>query len=570
MKAHKEFRVLVRNLPIFNYVAALIFLHASSVCLGANRIDPTENPAGLYKIVGNNDFVLYVDNGGQVRARYNNKSSASTNELFNIREFEGDLVLWHEGKKLICNNERQGRLVRTLSGRSDRRESRELRVEHRYRGDNYYYIPAGNEGILAISDDYNENRLSDVFIRADNGSTRCRPSEVFEVLLYEPKIAEDQYLLAEIYRKNYKDTDSAILWYKRALDNGYEPAQKKLDELERDMRNRLDENIQINRKMLGVGGLDKQVDTLLQELILPLKLKKCVELDIRPTRGILLYGEPGTGKTWIVNNIIEMFPEVVSHIVNGSDLDSDQKVTDLFSEAQKEPLKHHLFIFDEIDSMGSRSSNSNLMDDKILAQLLTAIDGLQSHPNFTVIGMTNRENYLEKALIRSGRFETHILLPLPNEKGRTEILEMCFKKSREKGFTVDIDSKYWGNFLQKASPADIKALAERAERKALAASYVSKGNNYCPKNGRLCKINDEIFREAYNDSLPNICLRENNSGSYGSPCKQGQRPNKFQNESTNHNGWPVLGYGDKWGSDTHQGDYLLPSSSRKKFKSDDR
>src|SRR6185437_13855371 len=190
--------------------------------------------------------------------------------------------------------------------------------------------------------------------------------------------------------------------------------------------------------------LDDQVDMLVQELILPLKSKKCVEFNIKPTRGILFYGPAGGGKTWIVNNIIKMLPDVVPHIADIPDLDSPQKVTDLFSEAQKDPLKYHLFIFDELDAIGRRrrGSDSYRVDDKILAELLTQIDGLNSSPNFTVIGMTNRENDLDEALTRSGRFETHIRLPLPNEKGRTEILEMCFKSLREQGLVEDVDSKY--------------------------------------------------------------------------------------------------------------------------------
>jgi len=155
---------------------------------------------------------------------------------------------------------------------------------------------------------------------------------------------------------------------------------------------------------MGIGGLKEQV---LISRIVNDEMRK--QYDVKYIKGILLYGPPGTGKTLIAKNIGKIIQKV-----NGSELSSkyygetEGNIRNIFDKAKGNPSKLHVIIFDEIDSIGRKRGDGSNIDDKVLTQLLTMIDGLDSSNNILIIGITNRKDILDDALTRAGRLECHI------------------------------------------------------------------------------------------------------------------------------------------------------------------
>lgn len=156
---------------------------------------------------------------------------------------------------------------------------------------------------------------------------------------------------------------------------------------------------------------------------------------IKHVKGMLLYGPPGTGKTLIAGTIAKALNCKEPKIVNGPEIfdkyvgEGERKIRELFEDAERDWADKkddlHVIIFDEIDAIckkrssgggaGSESSAS------IVNQLLTKLDGVDSGDNILVIGMTNRKELLDEAIIRPGRLEIHLEIGLPNEHGRKQI-----------------------------------------------------------------------------------------------------------------------------------------------------
>lgn len=201
---------------------------------------------------------------------------------------------------------------------------------------------------------------------------------------------------------------------------------------------------------LGVGGLDAEFKTLFRRAfasrIFPAAV--CKKAGIVHTRGILLHGPPGTGKTLMARQIGKMLrareplvvngPEVLSRYVGAS----EENVRALFAPAEKEQAERgdesllHIVIFDEIDAIckrrGSRSDSTGVSD-SIVNQLLSKMDGVNSLSNLLVIGMTNRKDLLDDALLRPGRFGVCLEIGLPDEAGRLQILKIHTRGMRSNG-----------------------------------------------------------------------------------------------------------------------------------------
>jgi ATP-dependent 26S proteasome regulatory subunit len=259
-------------------------------------------------------------------------------------------------------------------------------------------------------------------------------------------------------------------------------------------------------KKLGFSGQELVVEQLVREVILPLVAKEIAnKYGIKPTKGVLLYGLPGTGKSYFAGNLKEFIPNSVEQVINGPELQSKEygetprKLRELFELAKKAPSMHHIFIFDEFDSMGrKRTSTATNYDEKndVINTLLTLIDGLKSPTNILVVGITNRKDDLDDALIRPGRFETHIEVPNCNACGRAEILEILLENlQRKKWLIEDIDPKYWANILDGYTPADLKSFVEEATRRALSEDY-----NSSRAENKL-HLTAEMFRKVYDDKI---------------------------------------------------------------------
>mmetsp|Transcript_24883 Transcript_24883/g.53682 ORF Transcript_24883/g.53682 Transcript_24883/m.53682 type:complete len:754 (+) Transcript_24883:51-2312(+) len=199
---------------------------------------------------------------------------------------------------------------------------------------------------------------------------------------------------------------------------------------------------------LGIGGLDAEFNQIFRRAfasrIWPSHIIK--QMGINHVRGMLLFGPPGCGKTLIARQIGKVLNAREPKIVNGPEIlnkyvgGSEEKVRELFAEAEKEQLEMgdqsmlHIIILDEMDaickSRGSSKSDSGVSD-SVVNQLLSKIDGVDSLNNILLIGMTNRKDMIDDALLRPGRLEVHVEIGLPDTKGRLQILGIHTKGMKE-------------------------------------------------------------------------------------------------------------------------------------------
>ena len=175
-----------------------------------------------------------------------------------------------------------------------------------------------------------------------------------------------------------------------------------------------------------IGGLDAELDLVRETIELPLAEPDVFErLDVDPPTGVLLHGPPGTGKTLIAravaNEVDAAFrsisgPEIVSKYKG----ESEERLRDAFEEAAASAPA--ILFVDEIDSIaGSRGDEAD-MENRVVAQLLTLMDGLETTDGVVVVGATNRVDAVDEALRRGGRFDREIEIGVPDETGRREIL----------------------------------------------------------------------------------------------------------------------------------------------------
>jgi len=198
---------------------------------------------------------------------------------------------------------------------------------------------------------------------------------------------------------------------------------------------------------MGIGGLDKQFEIIFRRAfssrLIPDKILK--NLGVNHIRGLMLYGPAGTGKTLIARQIGKILNCEEPKVVNGPSLlssyigKSEENVRNLFADAiaDKGGKKLHLIILDEFDSLGRKRGTSGPdagVADKIVNQFLSMIDGPDSLNNILLIGMTNRLDMLDDALLRPGRFEVQIEIGLPDEKGRLDILKIHTNKMNQTGY----------------------------------------------------------------------------------------------------------------------------------------
>lgn len=237
---------------------------------------------------------------------------------------------------------------------------------------------------------------------------------------------------------------------------------------------------------MGIGGLDKQFEEIfvrafVSRIVPPSFLRK---INKKPIKGMLLYGPPGCGKTLIARTLAKKLNAKEPKIVAGPSIlnkyvgESEKAIRDLFAEAEKDeedkgensPL--HVIIFDEIDAIckqrGTDRSGSGVHD-SLVNQLLSKIDGVNELNNILVIGMTNRKDMLDSALLRAGRLEIHVEIGLPDESGRQQILSIHtadLAKTGKLGDDVSIPSL--ASKTKNFTGAEIKSLCVRASQNMLA------------------------------------------------------------------------------------------------------
>ena len=253
---------------------------------------------------------------------------------------------------------------------------------------------------------------------------------------------------------------------------------------------------------MGIGGLDAEFSTIFRRAfasrIFPPGLVE--KLGIQHVKGILLFGPPGTGKTLIARQIGKMLNAREPKVINGPEVlnkyvgQSEENVRKLFADAEKEYKEKgdesglHIIIFDELDAVckqrGSGAGGGTGVGDSVVNQLLSKLDGVDQLNNILLIGMTNRKDMIDDALLRPGRLEVHMEISLPDEHGRSQILKIHTQKMRDNDIMDrDVDLVELAHLTKNFSGAEIAGLVKSASSFAF---------NRHVKVGTMAGVSDDI------------------------------------------------------------------------------
>ncbi|XP_041033267.1 transitional endoplasmic reticulum ATPase-like isoform X1 [Carcharodon carcharias] len=245
-----------------------------------------------------------------------------------------------------------------------------------------------------------------------------------------------------------------------------------------------------------IGGLD-EVKRELQELVqYPVEYPdKFLKFGMTPSRGVLFYGPPGCGKTLLAKAIAcECQANFVS--IKGPELltmwfgESEANVRDVFDKArQAAPC---ILFFDELDSIaksrGGNAGDGGGASDRVINQILTEMDGMSDKKNVFIVGATNRPDIIDPAILRPGRLDQLIYIPLPDEKSRTSILKANLRKSP---IAKTVDLAYLAKITHGFSGADLTEICQRACKLAIREA-----------------IEAEVKREQEHQNHPDIAMED--------------------------------------------------------------
>jgi len=217
-----------------------------------------------------------------------------------------------------------------------------------------------------------------------------------------------------------------------------------------------------------IGGLRPVIQKVREMIELPLRHPELFErLGVEAPKGVLLHGPPGTGKTLLAKAVASETnanfysiggPEIMSKFYG----ESEERLREIFKEAQENAPS--IIFIDEIDSIApKREEVTGEVEKRVVSQLLSVMDGLQSRGKVVVIGATNRINSIDPALRRPGRFDREIEIGVPDRDGRLEILQI-----HTRGMPLeDVDLKKLADVTHGFVGADLEALAKEAAIRAL-------------------------------------------------------------------------------------------------------
>ncbi|SFC59170.1 transitional endoplasmic reticulum ATPase [Halobiforma haloterrestris] len=218
-----------------------------------------------------------------------------------------------------------------------------------------------------------------------------------------------------------------------------------------------------------IGGLQSEIQRVREMVELPMKHPQIFKkLGIEPPQGVLLHGPPGTGKTLlakaVANETSASFfsiagPEIISKYYG----ESEQQLREIFEDASEESPS--IIFIDELDSIApKREDVTGEVERRVVAQLLTMMDGLEARGQVIVIAATNRVDSVDPALRRPGRFDREIEIGVPDETGREEILQI---HTRGMPLSDDVNLGHLADETHGFVGADIESLTKEAAMKAL-------------------------------------------------------------------------------------------------------
>ncbi|KAK8847619.1 transitional endoplasmic reticulum ATPase TER94 [Kwoniella newhampshirensis] len=224
-----------------------------------------------------------------------------------------------------------------------------------------------------------------------------------------------------------------------------------------------------------IGGLDKVKRELQETVQYPVEHpEKFLKYGMSPSKGVLFYGPPGTGKTLLAKAIAnECQANFIS--IKGPELltmwfgESEANVRDVFDKARA--AAPCVMFFDELDSIaksrGGSGGDAGGAGDRVLNQILTEMDGMNAKKNVFIIGATNRPDQIDSALLRPGRLDQLIYIPLPDEASRLSILQATLRKSP---IAPGVDLSFLAKNTAGFSGADLTEICQRAAKLAIRAS----------------------------------------------------------------------------------------------------
>jgi len=256
-----------------------------------------------------------------------------------------------------------------------------------------------------------------------------------------------------------------------------------------------------------IGGLEEVKRELKETVQYPVEHPdKFLKFGMSPSKGVLFYGPPGCGKTLLAKAIAnECQANFIS--VKGPELltmwfgESEANVRDLFDKARS--AAPCVLFFDELDAI-AKSRGSSLGDaggagDRVINQILTEMDGIGAKKNVFVIGATNRPDIIDSAILRPGRLDQLIYIPLPDQKSRVAVLKACLKKSP---VAKDVDLEFLAKQTKGFSGADLTEICQRACRLAIRESIekeIKKSQQQMETDGKESKQEEE-----QSDPVPEI------------------------------------------------------------------